>query len=57
MLSGSFKRLSGQGEDSADDLADLPCALCFSVDALKDSIQQIPRMGLLSVHMCVEFSD
>lgn len=32
-------------------MADLPQALCFAIDALKDSIQQVSQIALLSVHM------
>ena len=35
----------------AQDLADLPRALCFAVDAIKDSIQQASRLSLFLVHM------
>ena len=35
----------------AQDLADLPRALCFAVDAIKDSIQQASRLSLYLVHM------
>lgn len=32
-------------------MADLPHALCFAVDALKDSIQQVSGFALLTVYM------
>lgn len=35
-----------------ESLVDFPQTLCFSVNALKDSIQQISCLGLLFVHMC-----
>ena len=37
--------------EQAQDLADLPRALCFAVDAIKDSIQQASRLSLFLVHM------
>ena len=35
----------------AEELSDIPRALCFAVDAIKDSIQQASRLSLLVVHM------
>ena len=35
----------------AEELSDIPRALCFAVDAIKDSIQQASRLSLFLVHM------
>ena len=35
----------------AEELSDIPRAMCFAVDAIKDSIQQASRLSLFLVHM------
>lgn len=52
-LEDQFKQVKGisaQGE-AAREMADLPRALCFAVDALKDSIQLKSHFALLAVQM------
>lgn len=45
-----IKGVPAQGE-AAHELVDLPRALCFAVDVLKDSMQQMSRFAHSSVHM------